>query len=91
MKKAYILKDKERYIIANDKNGSERIILEIDYHQKKASIFTMSCPNYPQYKQEFVFAGSSPEMIETIGYLIAEAGKEAKRKLLTNAEYEIIK
>lgn len=91
MKKAYILRDKERYIISNDTSGTARIILEIDYHRRKASIFTNSCPNWPEHKKEFVFNNSDPVVIETIGHLISEAGKEAGRKLANDPIYEAIK
>ncbi len=83
-KKVYCFKDRERFILSNDKNGSVRIFLEVDYHSEKASINSMCFTD----SKTFVFQKSQPELMEVMGNLIAEAGRIAAKKLKEHKGYE---
>jgi len=89
-KGAFALKDTERYIISNDRDGTARIVLDLDYHARNATLSTIKYKGYPEFDKCFVFKDTDPVKIEIIGNLIREAGKFAKKKLDKDAKYENI-
>ena len=85
------LVDKKEYVIANvDKDGgvAERIYLTLDFHKRRASVYTPFMDSYPKLRDEFVFKDVEGCIIKVIGALLMKAGELAEKELKKGKVYK---